>query len=450
MIEVAFPASIAPIYSLASPPSITPTLGAELLTDPGLEAWTSPTNLTNWSESIAGTSTVNQETVTIHGGANAARLDIDASNSGANINQTPALAVGNWYRLAGYIRASAAAKSGYLRTDLAKTWLNIISSPGTSWTALAGTGRVLIADPSIVASRNVAVSASIYFDDISYKSMVLATLLGSVQTGAVNISIAVALTIPEYLQGGCVLALDSATSPANFILVHFNRADSRVYVEECVAGVYTTLASTVTAYVAGAVLRAEKVGTTLTVRYNGAIVGVPVAVTEAGNTLCGLFATDASVAFANLLIESHFGTLRTIRSQNFVLEVALTLPALAQAGFVFCLDHPRNPQNFVNAYLDRTSNLVVVDQCIDGIRTNLLSSAPVSALTLAEKVFRIEKVGNVLSVSWNGHLAGMATMVDLTLGHSLAGLFGTDPNIVFKQYRIHCPTADCGCGPKCL
>lgn len=451
MIEIAFPESVSVIYSFASPPSITPTLGAELLTDPGLEAWTSPTNLTNWTETIAGTSTVNQEVATIHGGANSARLDIDVANSTAAISQIPAAAVGTWLRATAYLRASASGKSVYVQIDPAKVDGALAAvTPGTFWVEAVATGRVRIADPYMNVARSSAPSASLYADDVSLKAMVLASMLGSIQTGAINVSISVGLTIPAGLQGGLVLALDSASSPANFILVTYNRGNGRVYVEQCIAGVYTALASTITAYVAGAVLRAEKVGTTLTVRYNGAVVGVPVIVTEAGNTLCGLFATNVSVTFANLGIESHFGTLRTIRTQNFVLEVALTLPASARAGFVFCLDHPSNPQNFVHAYLDPASNLVVVDQYINGISANLLSSIPVSAPTLPEKVFRIEKVGNVLSASWNGHLAGVATMVDLTLGHSLAGLFGTDPGVIFKQYRIHCPTTDCGCGPKCL
>jgi hypothetical protein len=66
----------------------TPTLSSTLLTDGELENWTTVTNLTSWTETVAGTSTVNKELSITDGSTTAARLDVDASNSGASIDQT--------------------------------------------------------------------------------------------------------------------------------------------------------------------------------------------------------------------------------------------------------------------------------------------------------------------------------------------------------------------------
>ena len=64
---------------------------------------------------IGGTSTVNQETVVIHGGSNSARLDIDASNSTAQFYQTFAsIAVGKWVQISYWLRSSAVGKTGYI------------------------------------------------------------------------------------------------------------------------------------------------------------------------------------------------------------------------------------------------------------------------------------------------------------------------------------------------
>jgi len=54
----------------------------------GFEDWTTSTNAGTWSESVAGTSTVNREDTAPYNGTNAARLDVDASNSNASVQQS--------------------------------------------------------------------------------------------------------------------------------------------------------------------------------------------------------------------------------------------------------------------------------------------------------------------------------------------------------------------------
>src|SRR4030043_96106 len=58
------------------------------LANGNMESWASATDLNNWTEVLAGTSTVNQEAVVINGGIYSCRLDIDAIESEAGIHQS--------------------------------------------------------------------------------------------------------------------------------------------------------------------------------------------------------------------------------------------------------------------------------------------------------------------------------------------------------------------------
>lgn len=60
---------------------------SNLLTDGGLNEWLSATNLEHWTESIAGTSTVNREATEKIEGTYSCRLDVDAGNSIVYIHQ---------------------------------------------------------------------------------------------------------------------------------------------------------------------------------------------------------------------------------------------------------------------------------------------------------------------------------------------------------------------------
>ena len=113
--------------------SNTPTQGSELLTDGGLENWTSPTNLTSWVESLeGGTSTVNQETSVINGGSNAARYDIDSGNNSAMVTQQVTHSVGDWLLTSSWLRASVSGKS--LANYNSSSSYGASRNPGTTYT----------------------------------------------------------------------------------------------------------------------------------------------------------------------------------------------------------------------------------------------------------------------------------------------------------------------------
>ncbi len=285
--------------------SNTPTQGSEIWTDGGLEIWTNSTTLTNWSNALAGTSSVNQETTTIHGGSNAARLDVDASNSGAGIYQTIAGTIGKWYMESGWIRSSASGKTARLGMSGGAITGPIVD-PGTTYTQYFQSNRATSGFPSPRADRVSAASASIYLDDLSVKALTLSTLFRSVDAGSADILAETAITRTAGTQSGLVLNLDSASSPSNFIIV-YEDGNGNINVDEAVAGVYTNKASTAVTYSAGAVLRAVRYGTSLDVYYNNAKVGSTLTMAANTNTKHGLFSTYSGNTFDNFVVWNRSG-----------------------------------------------------------------------------------------------------------------------------------------------
>ena len=264
----------------------TPTEGGELLTDGGLEAWTSATNLTSWSETISGTSTVNQETVTIHGGSNACRLDIDASNNNAGITQSGTI-IGNWYLLSAWVKAASGTpviKFGY------SDGIGVNLTLDTTYTQRVVTSRAT--NTSVFFWRSSAASNSLYIDDISVKPLTLSSLFSSLSLSTQDVVASADLAVVAGTQAGMVICLDSAATPANFLLIYHNGVN--LILEKCVAGTYTTLISAAATYSANAKAVIHKDGTEVRAYYNDVLIGTVQTVSDAGiidNKLHGIFST---------------------------------------------------------------------------------------------------------------------------------------------------------------
>lgn len=154
--------SIARNWAYTLPP------GSEVLTDPGFEAWTSPTNLTNWSETgTVPTSSVNQETSDVIDGSNAVRFDVDGSNNVAVIFQVPVGPVlGHTYRVSTWARSNIDGKTmsmvlgtgtgAALSITLSQAWARYINDV------------VLQTNVTFQMFRGSATSSSIYLDEASY------------------------------------------------------------------------------------------------------------------------------------------------------------------------------------------------------------------------------------------------------------------------------------------
>lgn len=169
----------------------------EKITDGGLEAWTSATNLTNWTEILSGTSTINREPSVKHGGTYAARIDIDASNNYALIDAAVTLTASGQYRLSFWYKTAAGKTCGVRICDsgdhvfLNAAWEWQVSSYQIVIPAATAYTQYIIdftAHASYTAYRVAlgrvtgasAASSSIYFDDVSIKEFAVAAPLVSV------------------------------------------------------------------------------------------------------------------------------------------------------------------------------------------------------------------------------------------------------------------------------
>jgi lysophospholipase L1-like esterase len=143
------------------------------------------------------------------------------------------------------------------------------------------------------AAYAAAAGSTFYVDDLSCRELVTADLFATLDTGkSDNFVVSAALTCGLTQSAGLVACLDSAANPQNYVLAHYDAF--KVSLDKVVAGVATNLLFVTTTYAAGARLAVEKQGTTFRVFYNGALIGTPQTIADAGivsNTRHGLFNT---------------------------------------------------------------------------------------------------------------------------------------------------------------
>jgi hypothetical protein len=273
----------------------TPTLGSELLADPGMEAWTSATNATSYLESVAGTSTVNQETSVVHGGSNAARLDIDSSGSNASIRQAVVAAVGDWLQASAWMRDSVASgKLGRLDCTNALPATSTSLALTSTYVQFFQTVRATTTAPTPTFIRQTgSISHSIYIDDVSCKILTLNTLFA--------VRVGVSLPASVVAQGmialgnwcGVVYGLDSIGTPTNCIIA-IHDGVTGIRIDKMVAGVWSTVLTTTATYIAGVLPQVKWVSAnTFGLWYNGIQRGANQTISDAGTgTLHGAFSTS--------------------------------------------------------------------------------------------------------------------------------------------------------------
>lgn len=274
------------VWTVASNVAVgTPGVGSELLTDGGLENWTTPLDLTSWVESVAGLSTINQENVNIHGGTYAARLDVDVSSNTCSLSQTVSAGVGKWVIVSAWSWTSGGGTIFYdFEGSLVLTKTN--GAYTNNLYVKRTTGAI-----SEIRFRRASASTSTYVDDVSVKVLTISSLFASVVVSTPDVLAEAAVTLTAGTQAGVVLNLDSAATPANFVIAYHD--GTNCLLEKCVAGVYTTVISAAATYSAGAVLRVIKDGTAYRLYYNNALVGTGT-ISDAGivsNVRHGLFST---------------------------------------------------------------------------------------------------------------------------------------------------------------
>ena len=244
----------------------TPALGADAIVNGAFAADTDWTKGAGWT--IAGGVGV----------ATAATSNLDAA--------VAPLTVGTWYQTA-FTMAGFAAGTG-------KVVLGGVSFPthGSNAT-FTETGRA-----GSTAFALTAAGGTFTVDNVSALALTLSELFASISVSPSDVLAEVNVTLSAALNGlqaGLVLNLDSAATPANFVIAYLDGRGNAV-LDKCVAGVYTNVISAAVTYSAGAALRVSKIGTGYRLTYNNAAVGTGT-ISDAGiisNTLHGLFNTSAS------------------------------------------------------------------------------------------------------------------------------------------------------------
>jgi hypothetical protein len=153
--------------------TITPSLGVEKVTDPGLEDWASATDLTSWAEGIAGTSTITRDNTNQRSGSFCVAGFVDGSGSTCNILQTMTIPAHVWCGF-GYYSKSSDANCNW-RIDFVDKAIAKVAT--ASYAQNYGTTRTLTANPSMMILRHSAVNTTIYIDDVSVKPLPISTLI---------------------------------------------------------------------------------------------------------------------------------------------------------------------------------------------------------------------------------------------------------------------------------
>jgi len=140
-----------------------------------------------------------------------------------------------------------------------------------------------------------AAAATLDVDNFSARPLTLSELFASVNPAlTADVHARIAVTLDGALlgkQAGLVVNLDSAATPANFILAYLDGRGNAV-LDECVAGVYTNKISAAVTYSAGALLYVIRSGTSCWLFYNNAQVGSVQTMTVNTNKLFGMFKTS--------------------------------------------------------------------------------------------------------------------------------------------------------------
>lgn len=255
---------------LAAP---VPVAGAELLTNGGFTVDANWTKDDGWSIDT--------------GTGRAVKI---ASAAAANLTQTTAATVGAWHRFTFDI-LSKGGEFGFLARNGGSTILPYADSIGVALWTIRFTSNVI--GPRTAAAQYGEI------DNASCVPLTLPSLLSTRAYASADCDLSVAVTRTAGTQAGLCARLDSAATPANFIIAYETGA-GRVKVDKCVAGVYTNIIDGAVTYAAGRVLRLVCSGNNVSVYYNGVQVGSTVTVSDAGivsNTRHGLFSTYAANTF---------------------------------------------------------------------------------------------------------------------------------------------------------
>ena len=261
-----------------------PVAGADLLTNGSFTAWTAD-DPDSWT---VGAEDANKYVTEVAG---AARIVSNAAwDALLQLDPFPATA---WYLVS--LNIDAVVSGGITLAQYA-----VVAFASFTTTGLKYASHRFVDTAGKPLGISSTGACDITIDNVSVKQLSISTLFTSITESTADVVSRVDITRTAYTQAGLVVCLDSAASPANFIIVYLDGAGN-VKADKCVAGTYTNVLSGAVTYGAGYTLHVDINDGVGRVIYNNLLVGT-FTVADAGvkdNLLHGLFSTYSANSFDN-------------------------------------------------------------------------------------------------------------------------------------------------------
>ncbi len=342
----------------------SPTLGSELLTDPGLEA--------NYTAGKCDTLTLNgspasiTQSTDVHGGSKAQQMQPNAFNNRLNW-PTAAGVARQWYQFSVWTKRLSGSNTG-TRIRLFQTNMlpvNTIESPiiDASYKQLKISGlstdtNALFRYPAVEAAGSSPFS-SVVVDDGSFKAITFSSLFAMRPLASADGVIKIKFTTVDDTFFGIVARADTQTSPTNFIMALLKRHPSysgagliEVHLLKKVGTTYTAVVQNLSfTEVADAWFELRLSGSTVSMWYNGAQVGTNQTISNAeilSNGYHGMFSTGDNT-ISDFFYGSQLNTRTLAWGGTSILVNSNSWSVRVRANTLLHSEYPEYDWSFLNA-----------------------------------------------------------------------------------------------------
>lgn len=286
-------------------PAITPTFGAEILTNGGFE---DPYNTTGTLEIASGwignalfdgVDTAAKETTIVSTGSSSQKIIASAQNRGILSSGTP-ITLGNWFAI-GYDLYGNGASSVAVLDSAGSAFVRTHTNPAAAWNSYIATFRGVSGTDRRLVFGAGSGGATWYNDATTVKQLADMTVLLGRHT-AINGTYQCTPTVTAYTQAGLYIRYTDAD---NFVSFYVDRVTSKGVLLKCIAGVYTVVISETITYGAEDILKCIVDGTSYSLYYNGAQVGATQTISDSlGDAVYG-FSTYAANTVGTVTVNSN-------------------------------------------------------------------------------------------------------------------------------------------------
>lgn len=279
--------------------TITPTLGDELATDGGFEAWTGDVP-DNWTKSEAGGSTITDEAVEVYAGSHAADMYIDAAKALVYLYQTLTVANGSWLIYSVYAKSSSGTAS-FRFSDESGNSIGHTQAVSTTWAAKYYPQLLTAANPQRGLKRDTfAGDVHIYFDSLSAKKIDFDSAIAKRNYFSQK-NIAADMIIPAGYMGAVITRYSDSS---NYLIACHDRYNAYLY--KVIAGAPTKLIESSSTHGDWRTLEIRFADiNTAQLYYNNLQIGTNQDISDVPTgKYGGVFATGSSVQIKNVVISS--------------------------------------------------------------------------------------------------------------------------------------------------